>query len=181
MGLYKVNIQFVLKSLLRDTMSYKNPLISCYVFMGWMSLVYFNRITLVPSFVVSLLMIVFYRNYLSFLNDKKDLEMRFKPLSMGDMVAMLWHGHTQQVSDQSPEVICANLDTYRALVEQSRHDDEHHQEFPFSHPERHRQAILGEMLVPSQAQKNKGTIVGKVILLHLYTTSVPLLKSVFNF
>jgi len=156
MGLYKVNIQFVLKSLLRDTMSYKQPFISCYVFMGWMSLVYFNRINLVPSFVVSFLIIVFYCNYLSFLKDKNDLEMRFKPLSMSDMVAMLWHGHTQQVSDQSPEVVCANLDTYRALVEQSRPDDKHHQEFPFSHPERYKRGILGEMLVPSQTQKNKG-------------------------
>jgi hypothetical protein len=60
----------------------------------------------------------------------------------------LWHGHTQQVSETSPEVICANLDTYRA---------QHHQEFPFSHPDRYKRDILGEMLVPSQAQKNKGT------------------------
>lgn len=153
MGLYKVNVQFVIKSTLRDTMSYKNPLISSYVFSGWMLLVYFNKINLVPSFVVSFLIIIFYCNYLSF-HKEKNIDIKYKSLSMGDMFSMLWNGHTKVMSDhRSNDVLCNNLDEYRALIEQSRHEDEHHQEFPFSHSDRYKRALLGEMLVPSQTQK----------------------------
>jgi hypothetical protein len=122
-----------------------------------MMLVFFNKINLVPSFVVSLLIIIFYCNYLSFHKDR-NVDIKFKSLSMSDMVSMLWNGHTKTIYDDesSNEILCDNLDEYRALVEQSKHEGEHHQEFPFSHSERYTQALLGEMLVPSQTQKSKG-------------------------
>ena len=119
-------VQLVVKSTVRDIMLYESPLISLYAFTGWIGMVYYGRIDLVPSFLVSFVIIVFHRNYIAFSKSQEKLEMIYRPLSIGEITSMLLNGQvnagTQSTnSDPTPILSCADLDGCRR-----------HQEFPFS-------------------------------------------------
>ena len=73
-------------------MFYKRPVVSSYVFVGWIAMVYFGRIDLVPSFVTSLFVIVFYHNYAASLKTQDKLHANFRALTIGDIASMLLKG-----------------------------------------------------------------------------------------
>lgn len=120
-------------------------------------MIYFNKINLVPSFLVSYIIIVFYRNYLTIIPGE-DGDDNFQPLSLADMVSMLWYGHrTSRTKEFAPKTSCIDLDEYRRLIQNSIHTEKDHGEFPFSHQEKYKPRHLGKMFVLSQpAKKQKG-------------------------
>jgi len=54
------------KKIGRDIATWKNPLLSMYIFWAWMYMVVYNAIDNVPSFVLSLLFIALLRNYVKY-------------------------------------------------------------------------------------------------------------------
>jgi len=138
-------------------MLYDTPLISVYVFVGWMSMVYFNKPNLVPAFFSSIiLIIIFDRNYVAFSSDQS-LPKAYKALSMTDIISMLCLGHRTVITNDSvPNLSCADLHTYQKLMEESRHDESDHQEFPFSRRRQYKRANIGQMLVPRSQKNQKG-------------------------
>ena len=57
---------FSIKELIGDIFIWKHPLLSGYIFFWWMHFVIANSIALVPSFLLSLLVILLLRNYIKY-------------------------------------------------------------------------------------------------------------------
>lgn len=108
-------------------MLYDNLFVSLYAFAGWMVIAYYNKIYLVPSFVLSFIVITFYHNYASFLD--RSLSTPDQSLSLADIASMLISGHSEDDSNSSTKSNSASSDEY---TERIRFAEDHYEVFPFS-------------------------------------------------
>jgi C2 domain len=59
----------VMRQTVRETMQWKNPAISCFVFIAWMHCVFANAFSLVPFYLVVLFLLFLMRNYAKYCTD----------------------------------------------------------------------------------------------------------------
>lgn len=174
MGLYKVHLRHVVASIVTDIMLYRKPLLSMYTFTVWMLLVYYSLMNLVPSFIVSIVMFILIGNCIEMEKEQKDKEERkANQLGFGDVLSILVYGKSQrkeeaktslrgcetdrnvarEVDINATSIMFADLNSYKQYMSQCQQPKDHHQEFPFSNANFHRQGSVGEMLVTTPVTK----------------------------
>jgi hypothetical protein len=107
-------------------MMYEKPVISIYALLGWMGICYYRRIDLVPSFLISFVIIIFYRNYIKFCKSQEHLDVIHRPMSIENISSMLLKG-----GDIDMGLWSANKND-RCSTQSIGSAEEEYQEFPFS-------------------------------------------------
>ena len=80
-----------LRKLVRNTVVWKNPAVSLFVFVGWMHCVYKNQFSLAPVYLVSFVLIQLMRNYAKYGMDGS-IQLGFVPVSYEEMLYALLKG-----------------------------------------------------------------------------------------
>ncbi|GFH43804.1 hypothetical protein CTEN210_00277 [Chaetoceros tenuissimus] len=181
MGLYKVHLRHVVTSTVTDIMLYRKPLLSLYTFTAWMLLVYYSLMNCVPSFIVSIVIFIFIENYIEMEKEQQDKEGRnTDQIGFKDIASMLVYGtrHTKEearaslrggekdskvakeADSNTTSIMFADLNSYKQYMSQCRQPKDHHQEFPFSNANFHRQGSMGDCMVttPTGKRMNMGIV-----------------------
>lgn len=171
MGLYKVHLRHVLASTVTDIMLYRKPLLSLYTFTVWMLLVYYSLMNLVPSFIVSIVMFILIGNCIE--TEKEQKRKEESKLGFRDVLSILVYGKNQRKEEaktslrgcdtdrnvaretdlNATSIMFADLNSYKQYMSQCQQPKDHHQEFPFSNANFHRQGSMGDMLVTTPVTK----------------------------
>jgi len=149
-ALYHLNIKVALTNLVWDTMMYENIILSSYVFIVWLLILYFNSITMVPPFAVSFTILIYIENYFVF-NSKEATHTGYSSLSVKEIFLALISGSSGSEKNgatmKALEVRCQGLESergslddmvymYRKLLSDKDVENKDtgwdHSEFPFS-------------------------------------------------
>lgn len=77
-----------IKKTARNICSWKHPLLSSYIFCAWMYFVVHNSVSLIPAFIMSLIVILLLRNYAKY-HVKSSSSLLYGHKTMGDMIQLL--------------------------------------------------------------------------------------------
>mmetsp|Transcript_25742 Transcript_25742/g.36318 ORF Transcript_25742/g.36318 Transcript_25742/m.36318 type:complete len:1132 (-) Transcript_25742:170-3565(-) len=91
-------VRMILKGQVKDTVSWKNPAISLFVFLAWMHCVYINSVVPVPGHLLTFLLIHLMKNYARFGMDGPS-QLGYVPPTWEEMFAALLKGSSE---DNSP-------------------------------------------------------------------------------
>ncbi len=139
--------QLAFKRTLVQLMTYEKPLASTYIFVGWMSILCFRIYHLVPSYIVSLAIVVHVVNYYDLaLNDR--IDSGFEPLSVREICNSLVRKVLPETKNSKPpQSQCYDLESYLNAIGDVEIPLEDNLTFPFSDP-KYAKSTLKSMLCP---------------------------------
>jgi len=165
--LYKIIIKITIKKIVKDTVMYKHPPISLFVFTAWMNCVQTSSFYLVPPYTVLTMIFLLMYNYTQVVLNP-EYHNGYQPLTIWEMLLALLLGSSGQKSYMKP------LDNERALMvpknfsgrtvatketkeSYSGHSSSNldHMEFPFSDKDRYPKISVQNSLVKSKKLKLK--------------------------
>ena len=128
-------------------MTYEKPFASAYIFIGWMSLLYFHLYHLVPSYIVSLAMVVHIVNYYDLASNNK-IDSGFEPLSVKEIFhSLVSKDFPETGNSKFPQSQCSDLKSYMNSIGNVQIPLEDNLTFPFSEP-KYAKSTLKSMLCP---------------------------------
>lgn len=130
------------KKIVKDIATWKNPLLSLYIFWAWMYMVVYNAFDNVPSFVLSLVFIALLRNYVKY-NVNSAVGSLYGHRTIGDMLRiLLFNRDDTEVSMSQLQRLSNRPILERILLkifgmtftakQKKSWQAENHSEFPFS-------------------------------------------------
>ncbi len=112
-------------------MAYEKPIASSYIFIGWMAILHYRVYHLVPSYLISLLIVIHLSNYDDLVSKEKIHDV-FEPLSLHEILNALVNGSmTSETLDYQLQQ-CSDNDSYLNTASAVELPMEDHVEFPFS-------------------------------------------------
>lgn len=133
---------YLAKKTVRDIATWKNPLLTMYIFWAWMYMVVYNAVDNVPSFILSLLFIALLRNYVKY-NANSAVGSLCGHRTIGGMICVLLFNRDDSNSQMSELQRMTNRPLLERLLlimfgmnfsakQKKTWRTEHHSEFPFS-------------------------------------------------
>jgi len=116
--LYREEIKKLAKRTIVRVMKWEIPLVSAYVFFGWMLCVYYASAALIPPFITGVVILFLLRNYAHSMSEQSHFG--FPPVSLSEMLFTLLTGRK-----------IAPL-TRRVEKTHKKYKQPHHMQFPFS-------------------------------------------------
>ena len=130
-------------------MTYEKPFASTYIFTGWMTLLYYHMYHLVPSYIVSLVIVVHVVNYYDLTSNNNKMYTGFEPLTMSEISKCFIHGSLpSSIRNDIPTYSqCYDLDSYMKVVGDIEVPSQDNLAFPFSEP-KYAKPTLKSMFCP---------------------------------
>lgn len=141
-------------------MTYQIPLVSMYIFCGWMAILHFNAYHLVPSFIVSIFTAIHLNNYYE-IASKEIICPGFECISLKEIL----NSFTQEASRENennpkPFAECCDMESYLNIVGDFSFPVSDNAEFPFSES-KYARLPLRSMMCPKGMRVYRNT--GKYI------------------
>lgn len=95
--LYRVMLKKLTKETVRDIVTWKRPVVSSLVFIGWMHCVYCNSVALLPPYMVSCIFLLLVRNYAKY-NINEMSHRGYAPLTVEELFCALTLGGSNNES-----------------------------------------------------------------------------------
>lgn len=111
-------VMITLRTTIKGTIMWKNPVISCFVFVAWMHCIYKNQFSLVPAYMIIFLLIHMIRNYARYGMDGPS-QHGFIPLSWEEMFHALVAGDSNSHCFQPLEMKCIDPKRRSSITSQS--------------------------------------------------------------
>jgi len=189
-ALYRVQLEYQCRHLINDTMMYKRPFISLYLFLSWMHCVYLNSVVYVPPYVIGFFVLHLFRNYRLYCSNYSGYS-GYKPISLSEIFNALIYGCGESgklcgtwmeplvmpkpQKEKSSSMCCVNRDT-----KDTEKQGADHVEFPFSEKQTYQKRTLEENLATKAriniASDNIIDSASDAKMNHLSTTSAKLEK-----
>jgi hypothetical protein len=129
-------------------MSYEKPIITSYIFIGWMAILHFGAYHLAPSYLFSLLIVIHVGNYHDLVISNEKIHDGFQPLSVTEIFHTLTnHSSTEENVKTAPNTNCFDQESYLKAIGDIELPVQDHVTFPFSES-KYKRLPLRSMLCP---------------------------------
>lgn len=122
------------KRTLVHLMTYEKPFASTYIFLGWMTLLHYHMYHLVPSYIVSLAIVVHVVNYFDLTSNNNKMYTGFEPLTVSEIFDCFIHGNLPSLmrNEKPAHSQCYDLESYMKVMGDIEVPSEDSLAFPFS-------------------------------------------------
>ncbi len=147
LNLYKFQTPMAFKRTLVHLMTYEKPFASGYLFIGWMAILYYRLYHLVPSYIVSIALLIHIINYFDLALNSK-INSGFEPLSANEIFNTMVNGSLPEArTTKPPHSQCYDLESYLKMVGDLKIPLEDSLAFPFAET-KYARPTLKSMLCP---------------------------------
>lgn len=152
--------------MLRDAVLYENPVLSLYIFLGWMHCIYYSSVRLVPVYITGFLIFLLLDGYFQH-GTNTARNMGYSPVSLQEMLlALLSNSQSRQLNPLLTEKVAKATESRETEDEAEPFD---HREFPFSDRNAYKKPQIEAALVMRSKDSRKERREGKFMDTYAHT------------